>query len=40
MKMIKNAEMTKINNQRFRLELSSWYYDLCSAKQFLKFRST
>jgi hypothetical protein len=30
--------MTKINNQRFRLEMSSWYYDYCSAKNFLRFK--
>lgn len=30
--------MSKINNQRFRLEMSSWYYDFCSAKNFLKFK--
>lgn len=36
--MFKNAEMTKINNQRFRLEMSSWYYDFCSAKNFLRFK--
>lgn len=37
-RLFKNAEMTNINNQRFRLEMSAWYFDFCSAKSFLKFK--
>lgn len=30
--------MSKINNQRFRLEMSAWYYEQEYAKQFLRFK--
>lgn len=32
------GRFAKINNQRFRLEMSGWYYEAEYAKQFLRFR--
>ena len=37
-RLLENAKFTKINNQRFRLEMSAWYYEPQYAKQFLNFR--
>jgi hypothetical protein len=37
-KLLENARFAKINNQRFRLEMSAWYYEQEYAKQFLRFK--
>ena len=35
--LLENARFFKINNQRFRLEMSAWYYEPQYARNFLRF---
>jgi len=36
--LLENASVMKINNQRFRLEMSAWYYEPQYARHFLRFK--